>query len=100
MEGNDHALPLRQIERRAVKACPYMELVDDRLTRGNERMDRIEKALNDNNAATAEVLDIMRLGKSFFRMAGYFGAFVKWLTPIGIAFAALWHSTKDFWSGK
>lgn len=64
------------------------------LQHGEDRMTNIEKMLAINNAATAEVLDIMRLGKAFFRLAGYFGSFVKWAAAIGAPLVGLWYALK------
>lgn len=46
-------------------------------------MDRIEAKLDTTCSDIAEVLDILRLGKSFFRIVGYVGSFVKWAAAIG-----------------
>ena len=76
-------------------SCKELDEVQLRLSGGDERMDRIEKKLDDNCSDTAEVLDILRLGKSFFRLAGYFGSFVKWASAIGAAVLAFWYAIKN-----
>lgn len=73
-----------------------METVRIRLQKGDERMNRIEEMLTKNTKDTTEVLEILQLGRSFFRLAGYFGAFVKWATPIG---AACWSVYQIFKNG-
>lgn len=65
-----------------------------RLQARDERMNRIEKKIDDNCADTSEVLDILRLGKSFFRLAGYVGAFLKWFTAIAAPVLAFWYMLK------
>ena len=70
--------------------------VHERLHRGDLRMTRIETLLAKNCADTSEVLDIMRLGKSFFRLAGYFGTFVKWGLGLGAAVLAFWQAWREF----
>lgn len=74
-----------------------MLIIEERQTASARRQERIEAKLDANNSATAEVLDILRLGKSFFRMAGWFGAFVKWATPVVTGALAIWVAWK---SGK
>ena len=70
--------------------------VHERLNRGDLRMTRIETLLAKNCTDTAEVLDIMRLGKSFFRLAGYFGVIVKWGLGLGAAVLAFWQAWREF----
>lgn len=72
-----------------------METVRARLEKGDKRMDRIEAMLKQNTKDTTEVLEILQLGRSFFRLAGYFGAFVKWATPIGAAAWSLYQILKN-----
>ena len=64
--------------------------MQERLNRGDERMGKIEKDLADNTAATNEVLEIVRMGKSFFKVAGHIGSGIKWLLAAGAAIAAIW----------
>jgi hypothetical protein len=65
------------------------------LKTGSERMDRIEAKLDGNCSDTAEVLEILRLGKSFFKLIGHFGAFVKWISLIGAAVAGFYLTIKN-----
>lgn len=85
--------------------CSAIDDIESRLRQGHERMDfieaegrerttRIERKLDANCADTAEVLDILRLGKSFFRVAGYFGAFLKWFTAIAAPVLVFWYTIK------
>jgi len=73
-----------------VGGCKAMEVLEWRFNLNHERMDRIEAKLDQNCADTTEVLDILRLGKSFFRLAGYFGAVVKWVLGIATAVLIFW----------
>ena len=69
--------------------------MQERLNRGDERMGKIEKDLADNTAATNEVLEIVRMGKSFFRVAGYIGSGLKWTLAAGAAWAAIWGTWRN-----
>jgi hypothetical protein len=66
--------------------------IEDRLDRGDKRMGSIEKDLADNTAATREVLEIVTMGRSFFKVAGQVGNFIKWslsgVAALGAAYAA------------
>lgn len=66
-----------------------------RLTDGDTRMDRIEVKLDANSTATAEILDILTLGKSFFRVIGYFGSFMKWFAAIAAPVLVFWYTIKN-----
>ena len=81
--------------------CDRLLDVDKRFADGDARMALIEKKLDANSAITkasaagiAEVLDILNLAKSFFRLLGLFGSAVKWVAAIGAPIAALWYAMK------
>jgi hypothetical protein len=76
------------------KTCELIEKIEVRLDEGDVRMNRIEAAQNASNNDIAEMLDILRLGKSFFRLAGYFGTFVKWSVGIAGAVATMYYAVK------
>lgn len=76
--------------------CTDVQDIEDRLLLGSKRMGTIEASVQDIRADLTEVLDIVRLGKSFFRLAGHFGAFLKWTTAIVGPLVALWFA----WKGK
>lgn len=65
------------------------------LQHGDDRMDRIEAKLDANTSATEEVLEIMRLGKAFFKLAEFFGNFLKWATAIGAPVIVFWYTLKN-----
>ena len=62
--------------------------------RFEEKLD-VNTAKTDKTATdTEEILDILTLGKSFFRIAGYFGTFIKWGAGIATAVLGLWLTFK------
>ena len=93
--------PLEVTPRRRVsdRDCPdpCLSILDvhRRLGDGTARMDSIEAKLDQNCADTAEVLDILRLGKSFFRMIGYAGTFIKWAAAIAAPLVAIFYTVKS-----
>lgn len=70
--------------------------IEDRLDKGAERMRVIEQSLQANTEATMEVLEIVSMGKSFFRLAGLIGNGIKWLAGLATVLAAAWAA----WSHK
>ena len=72
----------------------YMQEIEDRLATGSHRMDTIEQSVKSIREDVSEVLDIVRLGKSFFSVAGHIGAFLKWTTAIAAPLVAMWFAFK------
>ncbi len=76
--------------------------IEDRLDKGDRRMGNIEASLAENTAATVassdaikEVLEIVSMGKSFFKVLGLICGAVKWAaglaTVVAAAYAAWTH---------
>lgn len=73
-------------------------MIDDvnrRLDEGTARMNRYEAKIDANSADTAEVLNILRLGKSFFRLADGLARFIKWTLALAVPIAVLWYTIKN-----
>lgn len=68
--------------------------IDKRFEKGTERMDGLETLIKTNNADTTEVLEIVRMGKGFFRGLGLIGTCIKWAVGIAAPVVALWYSVK------
>jgi hypothetical protein len=70
--------------------------IEDRLERDDKRMDTIEVSLAANTKATNEVLEIVLMGKSFFKVLGWIGKGIKIAAGIAApciaAYAAWKHS--------
>ena len=86
---------------KSVDSCSRLDDVHDRLgevkvrlDKGDGRFDCIERKLDTNNKDTAEMLDILHLGKSFFRILGIIGSIVKWGAGIAAAVFGLWFTLK------
>ena len=69
-------------ERRAsdYEPCPHGEKVEARLT-------SVENSM-------VEILDILTMGKAFFRFAGYFGKFVQLVIIVATPLIAIWAAMK------
>ena len=79
-------------------SCQALDMIEQRLQvrldKGSERMSTIEADLKKNTSDTSEILDILYLGKSFFRFVGLFGSFVKWSTAIAAPVLVFWYTIK------
>ena len=79
-------------------SCLALDMIEQRLQvrldKGSERMSTIEADLKKNTSDTSEILDILYLGKSFFRFVGLFGSFVKWSTAIAAPVLVFWYTLK------
>lgn len=75
--------------------CDDMDDVTQRLARGDKRMNAIEGSLETLQDDVSEVLEILRMGRAFFKAAGYFGAFIKWAVPIGVSLASFYYMLKN-----
>ena len=64
--------------------------IEDRLDKGAARMRVMEQSLQANTEATKEVLEIVSMGKSFFKLAGLIGNAIKWLAGVATVLAAAW----------
>lgn len=67
-----------------------MNEAEIRLEDGDLRMERIEGNLARNTMATNEILEIVTMGKGFFRVLGYIGKATKWLMVMGAAIGTLY----------
>lgn len=106
MSVEDNQLPYigddRRVRSKDRRDCPHA-LENARLFReGAARMDRIEatlaetaKNLAENTQATKEGLEIVQMGKGFFRTTKFLGDAFKWAAGIALAAIAAWHAWKD-----
>lgn len=63
-----------------------------------EDRQRLEAKQDANNADTAEALEIIRMGKGFFRGAAWIGKWLRrivmWVVPPVVAIIGLWQSLR------
>lgn len=71
-----------------------MDSIFTHLAEGKARMDCIEGKLDANNKATDELLEIIQMGKGFFRTVGWIGKWLRrsimWVVPPVAAIIGLW----------
>lgn len=79
-------------ERRAFEHRTHSQImgIEKRLYAGQERMERIEAKLDANSAKTDEVHEIISVAKGFFKVLGWIGKGVKWLTVVGAFVGGVW----------
>ena len=84
--------------------CPraqWFEQAEERLNAGAAVMAEMHAELLKNTEATkqaqaetSEVLDILRLGKSFFRVIGYIRSFIIWVAALAAPLIAIFFTIK------
>ncbi len=94
---------ITELNKRIQDGHDQMQRFEARLDEGNSRMSRIEKSISDtsikldiNTRETTEILDILRSGKAFFRVADNLTSAVKWIAGIGTAVLLFWYAIKDW----
>lgn len=93
MTNRDHTSELAALNARITNVESHMESQFDH---GNDRMARIENLLAANSASTEKVREIVVMGESLFKFAGYMGDGIKWLVGVGAAFGAAWYAIKEW----
>lgn len=68
--------------------------IERRMNLNAENIESIKINLKNNTTATDEVLEIIRMGKSFFKFAGIIGAFLKWAVAIAAGVGAAYVAWK------
>ena len=69
--------------------------MQERLNRNDAQLAEMKESLEKNTTVTNEIYEIVLMGKSFFRVAGYIGVGVKWILAAGAATAAIWGAWKS-----
>jgi len=62
--------------------------IEQRLAQGDKRMGNIEVSI-------AEVLEIVTMGKSFFKVLGWIGKGIRWTVAIAAPCVALYYAWKN-----
>ena len=69
---------------------PERRTVDPWRAEMQEKIERMERELQENTSITRELRDILVTVKSGARMLGWVGAAIKWLSGVVAAGIALW----------
>ena len=59
-----------------------LDAIEERLRRGATRIVALENNLATNTRLTAEIRELLELGRSGLRILGYIGAIARWAMPI------------------
>ncbi len=94
---------INMLNTRIQESHDQIQRVEARLDEGSARMQRIEVSitstaikLETNTRETTEILDILRSGKAFFRIADYVTSAVKWVAGIGASILIFYYAIKDW----
>lgn len=94
---------ISELDKRIQVSHDQLQRFEARLTEGGERMGRMETTLaantsklDKNTAETSEILDIMREGETFFRLARRVGEVFKWILAIATAVISFWVAVKGW----
>lgn len=75
--------------------------IERRFEAGSARMGRIEAnqhvmgaEQSAMRAEVSEVLEILRMGKSFFKVIGHLGSLIKWAAAVGAPIVAFYYALK------
>lgn len=97
----------RQGERRQTMCSPescehitgvqaQVEAIKQQIEATTATISGIETKLDENNKATNELLEIIQMGKGFFRAVGWIGKWIRrivmWVVPPVVAIVGLWQS--------
>ena len=88
MTTPEKPIPDRRKEDRGVSG--RVSAIEGQLVKGAERMDKHEALLAENTNATKEVLEIVSMGRSFFKVLGHIGSGIKWLAGLTTAGGVLY----------
>jgi len=72
-------------------AIGRFQLIEKRLSEGSTEMNGLRKDLDNNNRATNEVLEIVRMGKNFFKVSNWLGKGIAWLAGVTTSIASIWY---------
>lgn len=68
----------------------HEKLCGERYQEIERRLTGLEQCQAINNRETAQILEIVQMGRAFFKVGLYLGNFIKWAAPIGAALIAIW----------
>jgi hypothetical protein len=68
--------------------------IEEQLLQGDKRMREIENSIAENTTITSAIYEIIKMGKGFFKVIGWFGQFLKWAAPIAGGVVAIWAAIK------
>lgn len=92
MERVDIHTDFNQFERRAEDCddadCKAIFVLERRVDRHRVELNELKEMMQTTNTNVAEVLDIVRLAKGFFKVLGWIGSGIKIIAGVGVPIAA------------
>ena len=68
--------------------CPSVWILERRVDRHREEINELKVLMQKNTMDTTEILEIVTMGKNFFKVLGMLGTAIKTISAVGIPIAA------------
>ena len=70
------------------EGCPSVWILERRVDRHREEINELKVLMQKNTKDTTEILEIVTMGKNFFKVLGMLGTAIKTISAVGIPIAA------------
>lgn len=70
------------------EGCPATWILERRVDRHREEINELRSLMEKNTKDTTEILEIVTMGKNFFKVLGMLGTAIKTISAVGIPIAA------------
>ena len=68
--------------------------VHGRLDGHDEKIGQVHADILKNNSETSQVLDIVKVGKGFFKVLDWLASIIKWMLALAAPVVVFWYSLK------
>ena len=68
--------------------CPATWILERRVDRHREEINELKVLMQKNTKDTTEILEIVTMGKNFFKVLGMLGTAIKTIAAVGVPIAA------------
>jgi hypothetical protein len=77
------------------EGCPATWILERRVDRHREEIEELKALVKKNSADTSEILEIVTMGKNFFKVLGWLGTAIKTIAAVGVPIAAFLYWLKS-----
>ena len=70
------------------EGCPATWILERRVDRHREEINELRSLMEKNTKDTTEILEIVTMGKNFFKVLGMLGTAIKTIAAVGVPIAA------------